>query len=65
MAKTPSTPAPTYEPDAEYSVRLARPVPIVPGRTLRPMNDHTLRGDLLTLIVEREGADVIDTAERI
>lgn len=61
MAKTPKT----FEPDAEYRVKLSRPVSIVPGRTLRPLNEQTFNGAFLQKIVDREGSDVIDTAERV
>ena len=61
MAKT----IPAYEPDAEYSVRLTRPVTVAGGKIIRPLYDVVFRGAYLTKLVAKEGQDVIDTANRI
>ena len=61
MAKT----TPTYEPDAEYSVRLTRPVTVAGGKIIRPLSPVTFRGAYLTKLVAKEGTDVIDTADKI
>ena len=62
MAKTK---APTYDADAEYSVKLTRPITIAGGRILRPINEQIFRGSYLKKIIDREGADVIDRANPI
>jgi hypothetical protein len=56
---------PVYEPEAEYKVKLARPVTIAGGRVLRPLNEHIFRGAYLTKLVAKEGSDVVDTADRV
>jgi hypothetical protein len=60
-----TTPKPTYEPDAEYSVRLTRPITIAGGKIIRPLNAVTFRGSYLTKIVAKEGEDVIASSERV
>lgn len=55
---------PAFEPDAEYRVRLKRPVTIAGGRVLKPLNEHVIRGAYLAKIVAREGEDAIDRADK-
>ena len=55
----------TFEPDAEYRVKLTRPVTIAGGKVIRPLNEVVFRGAYLTKLVAKEGSDAIDTADRI
>lgn len=60
MPNTSPTP-PAYEPEAQYRVRLKKPVYFGPV-LLRPLDDHTILGSALIAIVEANGAEAIDDA---
>lgn len=58
MPNTTNTP-PAYEPEANYRVRLAKPVYFGPI-LLRPLDEHTIRGDALNAILAANGVEVVD-----
>ncbi len=49
------------DPTATYRVALARPAKAA-GAKFLPRGDLTLRGDLLILVIEENGADVVLSA---
>lgn len=53
--------APTYAPETDYEVKLARPVTVF-GQQLLPLHDHKISGDVLTKIITENGADVVADA---
>jgi hypothetical protein len=59
---TPKTPAaPSYEPDREYAVLLAKPVQLF-GQQLLPLHQHIMQGRIISKIVEENSADAIASA---
>ena len=56
--------ADTYQEDAEYRVKLMRPV-TYRGAPLTALPVHVMTGRALNVITEEYGADVVDTAEQI
>lgn len=48
-----------------YIVRLSRAVTRLSGRVLKPLAVHEFDGAALILLIEREGEDIVDTAEPI
>ena len=60
MATAPTNPD-TYEPDADYDLRVARPVKLGPFKYL-PRDEIIAKGRVLNRIVEQEGANAIRSA---
>lgn len=56
---------PAFEAEAQYKVRLKRPVTIAGGRVLKPLHEQVFKGSYLTKIVAAEGEDVIDDAIKL
>lgn len=52
----------TIDPDRTYRVDLVRPVTVI-GARFAPRGSVTMRGDLILLLIDQEGADVVRTAE--
>lgn len=64
MARSPVTKAVPTSPvdaEAEYDVRLKKPV-IVSGFQLLPLHEHVMQGSFLQQIIDQAGSDAIDTA---
>jgi hypothetical protein len=53
-----------YEPTAQYTVKLTKPVNVF-GAQLLPLHEHEIRGDVLNSIMEKEGVDAVGTAVAI
>ncbi|MCC0033754.1 MAG: hypothetical protein H6887_00650 [Hoeflea sp.] len=62
MAKAQTTPD-LYDEDAEYYLRVSRPVKLGPFRYL-PRDEITAKGRVINRIVEQEGADAIRNADK-
>ena len=60
----PSTPTPTYDPAATYSVRLTRTVK-VGAFTIDALHEHEMLGAFLIQLIEENGADAVATSERL
>ncbi len=64
MARSPATkaePTSAIVTEAEYDVRLKKPV-IVSGFQLLPLHEHVMQGSFLQQIIDEAGPDAIDTA---
>jgi hypothetical protein len=61
--KKPAAPPP-YDPEAFYRVTLTRPLTVLGGLKLLPLDPHDIVGSLLNSIILEHGADVIHAADR-
>ena len=53
-----------FDETKQYEVKLTRPV-IVVGLRFKPLGKQTFSGKILNKLIEREGPDVIDSANPI
>ena len=62
MAKAPTKPE-LYDEDAEYDLRVSRPVKVGPFKYL-PREAIIAKGRVINRIIEQEGADAIRNADK-